>query len=45
MLGLDEARLGRAVGIDPDGALRVRTANGHESRVIAGDVTLAKENA
>ena len=36
---------GEAVGIDPDGALRVRTASGREKRVIAGDVTLAKENA
>jgi len=36
---------GRAVGIDPDGALRIRTAAGREKRVIAGDVTLAKGNA
>jgi BirA family biotin operon repressor/biotin-[acetyl-CoA-carboxylase] ligase len=36
---------GTAVGIDPDGALRVRTIDGHETRVIAGDVTLAKGNA
>lgn len=35
---------GETIGIDPDGALRIRTAGGRESRVIAGDVTLAKGN-
>ena len=35
---------GIAVGIDGDGALRVRRDDGQEVRVIAGDVTLAKEN-
>jgi BirA family biotin operon repressor/biotin-[acetyl-CoA-carboxylase] ligase len=36
---------GTALGIAPDGALRVRGNDGSESRVIAGDVTLARENA
>jgi BirA family biotin operon repressor/biotin-[acetyl-CoA-carboxylase] ligase len=35
---------GIAVGIDGDGALRVRRDDGQEVRVIAGDVTLAKGN-
>jgi BirA family biotin operon repressor/biotin-[acetyl-CoA-carboxylase] ligase len=35
---------GIAVGIDSDGALRVRRDDGQELRVIAGDVTLAKGN-
>lgn len=34
---------GTAVGIDSDGALRIRLDHGDETRVIAGDVTLAKE--
>ncbi|HXV36530.1 MAG TPA: biotin--[acetyl-CoA-carboxylase] ligase [Myxococcota bacterium] len=34
-----------ALGIDDDGALRVRRDDGRLSRVIAGDVTLAKESA
>jgi BirA family biotin operon repressor/biotin-[acetyl-CoA-carboxylase] ligase len=34
---------GTALGIDPDGALRIRPERGEEIRVIAGDVTLAKE--
>jgi len=36
---------GVAVGIDTDGALRVRRDDGETVRVIAGDVTLAKEIA
>ena len=36
---------GRALGIDADGALRVRRDDGQEVRVVAGDVTLAKETA
>ena len=35
---------GRVLGIDPDGALRIERDGGQEVRVIAGDVTLAKEN-
>ncbi|MBW2270112.1 MAG: biotin--[acetyl-CoA-carboxylase] ligase [Deltaproteobacteria bacterium] len=34
---------GIALGIDKDGALRVACDDGTETRVIAGDVTLAKE--
>jgi BirA family biotin operon repressor/biotin-[acetyl-CoA-carboxylase] ligase len=34
---------GTAVGIDGDGALRLRTDDGEERRVIAGDVTIAKD--
>jgi len=36
---------GTAVGIDSDGALRIRLDHGEETRVVAGDVTLAKEPA
>ncbi len=32
---------GVVLGIDADGALRLRTDDGGESRVVAGDVTLA----
>jgi len=32
-------------GIDPDGALRLRRANGERLRVLAGDVTIIKEGA
>jgi BirA family biotin operon repressor/biotin-[acetyl-CoA-carboxylase] ligase len=35
---------GRVIGIDNDGALRIERDGGEEVRVIAGDVTLAKEN-
>ena len=38
-----DALAGTALGIDRDGALRVRCDDGSETRVIAGDVTLAKE--
>jgi BirA family transcriptional regulator, biotin operon repressor / biotin---[acetyl-CoA-carboxylase] ligase len=34
----DGARTGLPVGLDPDGALRIRTDAGDELRVIAGDV-------
>jgi BirA family biotin operon repressor/biotin-[acetyl-CoA-carboxylase] ligase len=34
---------GIALGIDPDGALRIRRECGEEIRVIAGDVTLAEK--
>jgi BirA family biotin operon repressor/biotin-[acetyl-CoA-carboxylase] ligase len=34
---------GRALGIDPHGALRLGTPSGEEVRVVAGDVTIAKE--
>jgi BirA family biotin operon repressor/biotin-[acetyl-CoA-carboxylase] ligase len=34
---------GAALGIDADGALRLRRQDGAEVRVVAGDVTLAKE--
>jgi biotin-(acetyl-CoA carboxylase) ligase len=37
--------LGVALGIDSDGALRVKQDDGAELRVIAGDVTIAKEGA
>ncbi len=43
-LGAEEI-CGTAVGIDADGALRVLRDDGTETRVIAGDVTLAKEAA
>jgi BirA family biotin operon repressor/biotin-[acetyl-CoA-carboxylase] ligase len=33
---------GVALGIDADGSLRVRTEDGHETRVVAGDVTLTR---
>lgn len=36
---------GVALGIDRDGALRVKRDDGEEVRVLAGDVTLAKEEA
>ena len=36
---------GVAKGIDADGALRLETADGTLRRVIAGDVTIAKESA
>jgi BirA family biotin operon repressor/biotin-[acetyl-CoA-carboxylase] ligase len=46
VLQLDGPELeGTALGIDPDGALRIRPERGEEIRVIAGDVTLAKEMA
>ena len=46
VLGLDgrEAE-GTVCGIDADGALRLRGADDVEFRVVAGDVTLAKEDA
>ena len=43
-LGADETK-GTALGIDEDGALRIRRDDGSEARVVAGDVTLAKEPA
>ena len=46
VLEVDGAEIrGRARGIDLDGALRLRTSDGRERRIIAGDVTLAKEGA
>ncbi len=36
---------GTALGIDSDGALRISPERGKEIRVIAGDVTLARERA
>jgi BirA family biotin operon repressor/biotin-[acetyl-CoA-carboxylase] ligase len=43
---LDGSELaGRVLGIDADGALRVRRDDGRELRVVAGDVTIAKETA
>jgi BirA family transcriptional regulator, biotin operon repressor / biotin---[acetyl-CoA-carboxylase] ligase len=39
-----QALEGRALGIDPDGALLVERANGVTERVVAGDVTVAKES-
>jgi BirA family biotin operon repressor/biotin-[acetyl-CoA-carboxylase] ligase len=45
VLELDGAELrGTALGIDDDGALSLRPETGDIIRVIAGDVTLAKEN-
>jgi BirA family biotin operon repressor/biotin-[acetyl-CoA-carboxylase] ligase len=38
-------RSGTALGIDADGALRIRQPDGLESRVIAGDVSLARETS
>jgi BirA family biotin operon repressor/biotin-[acetyl-CoA-carboxylase] ligase len=35
---------GTALGIDAHGALRLETPGGEEIRVVAGDVTIAKEN-
>jgi BirA family biotin operon repressor/biotin-[acetyl-CoA-carboxylase] ligase len=44
VLELDGSELrGTALGIDDDGALRVQLETGDVTRVIAGDVTLAKE--
>jgi len=44
VLELDGSELrGTALGIDYDGALRLRLETGDVTRVIAGDVTLAKE--
>ena len=37
-------RSGKALGIDAHGALRLGTPGGEEVRVVAGDVTIAKEN-
>ena len=46
VLELDGSQIaGVALGIDDDGALRVRRDDGAEVRVVAGDVTLAKEGA
>jgi len=46
VLELDGSQIaGVALGIDDDGALRVRCDDGAEVRVVAGDVTLAKEGA
>ena len=39
------AQTGTALGVDDDGALRIRTPDGAELRVVAGDVTLAKPGA
>ncbi len=36
---------GVVLGVDPDGALRLRTGEGESRRVLAGDVTLAREGA
>ena len=33
-----EILVGRAVGLDPDGALIVRTRDGAERRILAGDL-------
>jgi BirA family biotin operon repressor/biotin-[acetyl-CoA-carboxylase] ligase len=38
-----ERIMGVALGIDDHGALRLERAGGEEIRVIAGDVTVAKE--
>jgi biotin-(acetyl-CoA carboxylase) ligase len=44
VLELDGSELrGTALGIDDDGALRLRLETGDITRVIAGDVSLAKE--
>jgi BirA family biotin operon repressor/biotin-[acetyl-CoA-carboxylase] ligase len=44
VLELDGSELsGSALGIDGRGALRVRRDDGGEVRVVAGDVTIAKE--
>jgi len=46
VLELDGSEIaGTALGIDAEGALRVRRDDGNELRVVAGDVTLAKEGA
>lgn len=39
--GGDPQLVGVVLGIDADGALRLRTDDGRETRVVAGDVTLA----
>jgi BirA family biotin operon repressor/biotin-[acetyl-CoA-carboxylase] ligase len=39
------SQAGEVLGIADDGTLRIRDDRGHERQVIAGDVTLAKENA
>ena len=45
VLELDGSELrGNALGIDDDGALLLRLETGDVTRVIAGDVTLAKES-
>jgi len=45
VFGLDGSELrGIALGIDDDGALRLQLESGDVTRVIAGDVTLAKES-
>jgi BirA family biotin operon repressor/biotin-[acetyl-CoA-carboxylase] ligase len=45
VIQLDGAeRSGKALGIDAHGALRLETPDGEEVRVVAGDVTIAKEN-
>jgi BirA family biotin operon repressor/biotin-[acetyl-CoA-carboxylase] ligase len=36
---------GRVLGVAPDGSLRLRDDAGREHRVVAGDVTVAKEDA
>ena len=36
---------GTVIGIAQDGRLRIEKDDGGETRVIAGDVTIAKENA
>ncbi|MGH7859690.1 MAG: biotin--[acetyl-CoA-carboxylase] ligase [Candidatus Binatia bacterium] len=41
--GVGERAEGTAIGIDDEGALRIRTSAGEVSRVISGDVTLFKE--
>jgi len=38
-----DARDGIALGIDANGALRLRTASGDEVPILAGDVTIAKD--
>lgn len=43
--GIGERAEGKVIGLDDDGALRVRTRAGEVSRVISGDVTLLKEGA
>ena len=43
--GTGERIEGKVIGLDDDGALRLRTHAGEVSRVISGDVTLLKEGA
>jgi biotin-(acetyl-CoA carboxylase) ligase len=38
--GSDGALTGRVLGIDDDGALRLRQADGRVMRVVAGEVTV-----